>query len=294
MEIPSQATSVERGACTPPVAVATLVWAGIVAALLAWLYAPSIIWMVRDWTHYEYYRHGFLVPLVSGWLIWRRKEALASEPVAPYWPAGLLAVAAVLVYLLALWLDVHSLSAASLVPLTIGLTGWIWGKRVLRELAFPLAFLAFMIPLGPLVNQASNPLQRLATVGAGALLQLARMPAEVVGTQLTVPGYVMVVGAACSGLKSVISLTALAALAAYLLVGPPWKRALLFAASVPVALLANIVRVVAIALIGRTMGADVAEGFLHEFSGLLVFLVGLFGLIGLGVALGCDNLREDI
>jgi len=267
---------------------------GVIGLLLA-LYAPTMAWMVSNWAHYEYYQHGFLVPVVSGYLIWRKRDELAASPVGGHVSGLAVLFFGILVHAAGTLSNVHFLSAGSLVIVLVGLVLYLWGWAVFRQLAFPLCFLGFMVPLGvALVDLFTNPLQRLATVAAGEALRLGRIPVHLEGTSLQVPGYLFEVGVPCSGLKAVITLSALAALAAYLLAGPVWKRLLVFAGAVPVALAANAARVAAICLIGKSLGERAAESFLHELSGLMVFLLGLVGLLALGALLGCDEMRDDI
>jgi exosortase len=114
------------------------------------------------------------------------------------------------------------------------------------------------------------------------------------GTSIHAPGYIFRVAAACSGLKSLIALGTLTVLVAYVLSGPAWKRLLLAAAAVPVAVLANIVRIMVVVLVGTSFGERAAEGFFHQGSGLVVFLVALFLLVGLGGLIGCRAIRDDL
>lgn len=266
-----------------------------VVVLLAVLYAHILVWMALNWVRHEYYQHGLLVPVVSGYLIWRKRRDLAAIPVQGHRFGLAVLFFGILVHAAGTLADVHFVSAGSLVVALIGIVLYLWGWSVFREIAFPLIFLAFMVPLGTaLVDLFSNPLQRLATVLAGGGLRLGGIPVHIEGTSLRLPGYLFEVGIPCSGLKALISLSALAALASYLLAGPLWKRAIVFLGAVPVALAANGVRVLAICLIGKSLGAEAAESFLHQLSGIMVFLLGLVGLLALGAALGCDEMRDDI
>lgn len=111
---------------------------------------------------------------------------------------------------------------------------------------------------------------------------------------MTIPDYTFEVAIPCSGLKSAIALTALGALYAYLLVGPLWKRWLVFAASLPVALMANGARLWLTLVLAASLGPKTAEGFFHELSGIFVFIIALAGLFGIGSLIGCSQIREDI
>ncbi|MFQ6096854.1 MAG: exosortase/archaeosortase family protein [Armatimonadota bacterium] len=257
-------------------------------------YWPVLCRMGRVWAIDEYYGHGPLIPIVSGVLAWRSRARAAATPATGSRLGLAVVVLGLLLGAIGQWLDVHFISGYSFVILVCGLVLWLYGGPTFRILWFPLVFLFFMVPVGRvLVDQTSNPLQRLATQGAGAGLQLIGLPVNVVGTSLETPEYVFRVGLACSGLKSIIALLTLTVLVAYLLSGPTWKRLLLAAAAVPVALLANVVRIIVIVLIGRAFGERAGESFLHQGSGLLVFLVAFFILVGLGALIGCREIRDD-
>jgi exosortase len=117
--------------------------------------------------------------------------------------------------------------------------------------------------------------------------------AVIEGTTIHVPGYTFSVVAACSGLKSVIAMTALAALYAYLVDASWWKRLVIFAGAIPVALVANGVRVMVALVLGQALGPGAAEGYTHSFSGTLVFILAFLGLAALGGILRCNRLRPD-
>jgi len=120
------------------------------------------------------------------------------------------------------------------------------------------------------------------------------VPVHLYGTTIEIPEYTFEVAQACSGLKSSIAMSALAALFAYMIVAPMWKRVLVFAAGLPVALVANAARISFTLMLGKAFGTEAAEGFFHSVSGIMVFLIGLFGLFLIAKALGCDKLRDDI
>ncbi len=177
---------------------------------------------------------------------------------------------------------------AGLVVLLFG-----WGRA--KVIAFPLAFLGFMVPMGRLlVTQFSGPLQLAAAALAAKVPLFLGIPVQLHGTTIIIPDYTFEVAQACSGLKSAIALSALAALFAYLVAAPLWKRLVLFAAGVPAALFANTVRIAFTLLLGRAFGPAAAEGFFHTLSGLLVFMVALAGLFAVAKVLKCDHMRSDI
>lgn len=195
--------------------------------------------------------------------------------------------AGLLLYGLGVLAAVEFLPQLSLLVTLAGIVLCLWGPRTLRELAFPYAFLLFMVPWpDTLVEFISFPMQLFSAKSATMLIGLAGAPVSRDGVDIHVAQYTFSVAAPCSGMKSLVALLALAALVAHLLEGPQWKRWALFVAGAPLAVLANVVRIAAILGIALLWGAKAAEGFFHGFSGLLVFLVATLALAAVGRALG--------
>jgi exosortase len=145
-----------------------------------------------------------------------------------------------------------------------------------------------------LVLQFAQPLQLWASTLAGALAHAAGMPVRQVGTSLVLPEYTFEVDISCSGLKSSLALASLGALLAYGLAGPAWARLLIFLASVPMALIANALRILCLLVVARSVSPSMAEGLTHAVSGYAVFVMALLGLWGLGRGLGCVGIRSDL
>ncbi|MFO7948355.1 MAG: exosortase/archaeosortase family protein [Armatimonadota bacterium] len=267
----------------------------LIAAIVGAIFYEHLHWLVDRWWASEYYGHGFLIPIISGYLVYRRRDEIAKLPRENFGGGIGLLVLSLLLHYAATYMDVHFASGFAFIGVLMGLTWLLWGWRVLKAVLFPLLFLCFMVPLGKLlVNQVAQPMQVLSARGAGLAAQILGMPVTIEGTRLIIPNYVFEVAIACSGLKSAIAMTALGALLAYLVRGPLWKKLLLFATSLPVAMCANGVRIWLTLILGRSLGSKVAEGFFHEFSGILVFLLGFLGLFGVTKILRCSTLRRDI
>lgn len=272
-------------------------WALVVVLGLALVltYHEYLQWMLERWWASEYYGHGFLVPLISGYLIYRQRNQLASRPRGGnIWglPVILLSL---LLHLQALHRGVHFPSGFALIGTMFGLVIWLWGWARARGVLFPLAFLVFMVPMARLlVDQLAQPLQQFSAQGAGLLSNLLGISTDIEGTVLVTRDYTFEVAIPCSGLKSVIAMSALGALIAYLVEGPRWKRVVLFLMAFPVALLANLLRIFVTLVLGNSLGPATAEGFFHTFSGALVFVIAFVGLMLIGGALGCHQMRADI
>ena len=253
---------------------------GLLAALLAVLYAPILRELVWDWWDDPNYSHGFLVPVFSAYLAWQRRDALAAAPHRGSW----LGLPVVLLGLGALVLgDVGAelfLSRSSLIVVLFGLTLFHLGPAITRLLAFPLAYLAFAIPLPAILFYAvAFPLQTLAAQNAAWTLDLLGVPVLLDGNVIHLSQVTLGVTEACSGIRSLISLLALAVAWAYLTLPGLVSMAILVASAVPITVVANAGRVVATGLIGQAFGIEYATGFFHTFSGWVIFLFAFAGLL---------------
>ncbi len=268
---------------------------GAVAALVVATFHQHFVWLVEKGWRNEYYGHGFLIPLVSAYLIYRRWDELKALPGGGYARGLPLLVTGLALHAVAVKLDVNFPQGLALVAVLGGLVVWLYGWPVGKAAAFPLAYLLFAVPMGRfLVDQLAQPMQLLSARVAGGAASFMGMPAVVDGTAIDLPDYRFEVAIACSGLKSAIALAALGALFAYFVTGPLWKRWLLFGLSIPAALVANSFRIWLTLVLSRSLGAGAAEGFFHTFSGLVVFLVALGALFGAGSWLGCNGIRDDV
>ncbi len=267
----------------------------VLVVLVVACFGRYLIWMWHIWLKSEYYGHGPLIPIISGYLIYTRRRELARTAVTRYLWGVPFVVGGLLIHAAATYLNVNFPQGFAMVVVLFGLVVLLWGWDAARVVAFPIAFLGFMVPTGRLlVTTFSLPLQLGAAQMAGRVVAFMGVPLTVHGTTITLPSYSFEVAQACSGLKSTIAMSALAALVAYLAVAPMWKRLLVFAAGFPVALLANGARITLTVMLGKSFGQAAAEGFFHTFSGVLVFVIGLVGLFLVAKVLGCEKMREDI
>jgi exosortase len=274
--------------------VGDLAWLSAIGLGFAVAFGPEFIWMFGRWLNSPYYGHGLLVPVVSAYLMFRRRDAVRGL-VSPGDRLGLVAIIAGLVmHLLAVQVDVNFASCFAAIVVLWGVIAWVWGRPVALALLFPVAYLGFMVPVDRLLIDAfASPLQLLSAEMAGGFAQAIGVPVTRDGVNLGVPGYTFEVAVPCSGLKSLITMLALGTLYAHLVKARLWQRLALVAGAVPIALLANVGRVTLTLLLARSMGARIADGFFHSLSGVLVFALGLLGLYGLGRLLKCHALRSD-
>ena len=261
-----------------------LLFVGLLGALY-WRILPDL---VRQWWDDPNYSHGFLVPFFSGYLVWVGRDRLkAAIPYVKTNGAGLLVLLAGLGMLVLGDIGAENfLSRGSLIVILAGLILFHLGPAILRQVAFPLVFLLFMVPLPAILFYAVTfPLQALAAQNAAWVLDLFGIPVLLDGNVLHLSQISLGVTEACSGVRSLISLLALAMAWAYLTLDKGWAMTALVASAVPITIAANSARVVSTGLIGQWFGVSYAQGFFHTFSGWLVFVVAFLLMLGLQRAL---------
>lgn len=265
----------------------------IVGILLVLLYGHIALRLVGDWYTLPDFSHGFLIPPFVAYLLWDQRAVLRNIPVAPSW-SGLWALApGLFVLLVGVFGADLFLSRASFVLLAIGLTWTLCGLKMLRQLRFVFFVFFLAIPLPTLVlNQITFPLQLLASQLASALLPLAGVPVMRAGNVIQLASMQLEVAEACSGIRSLLSLFTLAVVYGYFLESSTWKRVVLALASIPLAVAANVVRIFGTGICVQYWSPDKAQGFFHEFSGWLMFLVSLACLYGVHRILGILPSRD--
>jgi exosortase len=271
-----------------------LAWQGIaLLPLIAWLYVGVIPHLVSDWWNDPNFSHGFLVPLFSLFLVWQDRKRLSELPLRPAW-FGLLVMAGAMVVLVVGTLGAELfLSRSSLIFLIAGIVIYFLGWGHFRALLFPVGFLFLMVPIPAILfNQITIPLQFLASQMAGGLVSELGVPVLRQGNIIQLPGMTLEVAEACSGIRSLMSLTTVAVIYAYFLESKFMPRFLLSVSAVPIAVIANGLRVTGTALLAYYWSKEAAEGFFHNFSGWLIFVLSLLMLFSLQGLMGCVRRRR--
>lgn len=257
----------------------------LVGSLLLLLYLPTFIWLGQSWYYIDYYSHGPLILLVSGLIVWiKRRELKQTRPNDA--GAIVLALGASL-YIVGFVVDMRYPSAISLIVVLLGLVLSIYGTKVARSMAFAISFLVFTIPM-PFIDEITFHLQDISIHWTGWLLKVSGMPIAISGNLIILDDAVMSIGLACSGLNTLMALLAFAALYAYLLAGPSSRRVFLLLCSIPIAILANVLRIASVVLVAHFYDVDFATGFYHDYiASLLAFLLAVLfiALIGKLLAL---------
>jgi exosortase len=253
---------------------------GLALGALALVYVPVLIHLVEDWGTDPNYSHGFVIPFAVAYFIWQQRQRLRALPARP----SLWGLAIVLVsqaeYLVGYLGAEYFLQRTSLLLLLAGGIVYLYGWRHLQVHLFSLALLFMAIPLPAIVfNAIAFPLQLLASAWAAALLTLSGIPVFRSGNVLALPYRTLDVAEACSGIRSLFSLIALAMMVAYFVPGRFWVKLGLVASAVPLALAANAFRIFATGWLGKLFGPEYSEGFFHLFSGWLIFVIAFVGLL---------------
>jgi exosortase len=259
----------------------------VVVASFLGLYWEVLSKLVHDWATDDNYSHGFIIIPLAAYFVYERRAELWRADRNPS-ALGLILIVASLGVLVAGRLGAELfLTRVSLIGLLTGIVVFVWGWRHARVMAFPIGFLLLMIPIPAIVfNQVAFPLQLLASRFGEWALELARIPVLREGNVITLPNITLEVAEACSGIRSLVSLVTLALVLGYFSDSRIWTRVAITLAAVPVAIFANALRVAGTGIAAHSYGKAAAEGFMHTFSGWLVFVVSFAMLFALQHAFG--------
>ena len=244
-----------------------------VLGLLYWRIAAKL---VSDWYTIGDQSHGFLVPFFAIFLVWDKRLKLGAMRIQPAWSGVFLVVLGAITLLLGVYGAELFLSRVSFVMILGGLIWTLCGRHIFRELLFPLGVLLLAIPFPAILfNQITFPLQLLASRLASALLPLLGVPVLREGNVIQLPAMKLEVAEACSGIRSLMSLFTLSVFYGYFLERTAARRWFMALASIPIAVGANALRIVGTGLCVQYWDPSKGEGFFHEFSGWVMFLISL-------------------
>ncbi|WP_305043246.1 exosortase A [Geoalkalibacter sp.] len=259
----------------------TVAGAGLFIAAFGLLYMQAISGMVGDWNRDPNYSHGFLVPLISGYFVWQKKDVLLAMTPSRSLLGLFLALGGLAMFLVGSVAGESFTIRMSMIVVLSGALLFALGWPIFRELLLPLAFLVFMVPLPYILyDTVAFPLRMMITKYSVEIMKFLGVAVMREGNIIHLTNTSLEVADACSGIRSIISLLALATAMAYLFFKPMWKRIVLVALAIPMAVFANGVRVVGTGVLASHFGPEVAQGFFHEFAGLAVFALAMAMLVG--------------
>ncbi len=247
-----------------------------------------IVWVTAQWNVADgAASHGWFILPVSVFMVWRRRHALRTAPKQTAASGLWLVVAALALHWVGLRAQQSRLALFAIIGLLWGIPWFLYGGRVARLLAFPCAYLVFAVPLN-FLEERTFGLRLLVSQVSAHLLNGLALPVRRVGTaiySLQPEGFHFEVADPCSGLNSLLALLALTTAYAWLTQKGLWKRWCLALSAVPLAVMANIVRIVAIALVAEYFDRRTALTLYHDYSGFMVFAVAVLLMIALGAVL---------
>lgn len=260
---------------------AQLPWTAIAwfGGLLIACYAPVLYGLVRQWATDEDVGHGFFVPVVAAYIVWKRRGQLASfKPVPNYWGLALVILGAIQMLVGTLGAQIFIARTAFWASL-VGSVLFLGGTRALKILAFPLFLLLFMFPIPAIVYaRITLPLQLFASSVAESVLSFVGIPVLRDGNVLELASQRLSVVEACSGIRSLLSLGFLSLIYAFFFDRKVWMRWVLLVATIPIAIAANASRVTLTGILSDYR-PDLARGAFHLFEGWVLFIVALTLLI---------------
>lgn len=237
--------------------------------------------LVKNWNDDADMGHGFFVPIIAGYIAWQKKDEITGvRPTPNWWGLAIVLYGAFQLYIATLGAELF-LARTSFVISIIGMVLLLGGTRYLRTFAFPLFLLFFMVPIPAIIyNRITFPLQIIASEAADNALGALGYAVLREGNILELPSQKLSVVEACSGIRSLLSLSFLSLVYGYFFEKKTWIRVGLFLSTIPIAIIANACRVTLTGILSE-IRPELAEGFFHEFSGWVIFMIALAIMVGL-------------
>ena len=248
----------------------------LLVGLATWVYWPIFVSLVQTWWSEPEYSHGYVVALFSAYLLYRNRGKLQQgQPRTSWWGVPVLA-AALGLYLFGAYVGIDYLAAVSLVPCCLGLALLLGGWTAVKWSAPASLFLLFLIPLPFRVARAlATPLRGIATKTSGYALQVLGFPVIVEGFTLRLDDYQIAIAEACSGLSMLYVFVALAAAVVIVSKRPILDRALILVGALPIAVVANVLRIILTAVAFSVAGKEAGEFIFHDLAGWLMMPIAL-------------------
>lgn len=246
---------------------------GTMAILIAYPFFETIQDMIYRWDTQEEYGYGYIIPFLTIFLIWQRKNTLAEKPFEPtFWAIPFLILSGA-IYFLGAVATTHTLSQYALVFTVLGLAYGLLGWERFKIVAIPIALLFFMVPLPPFIyNNLSGALQLISSELGVFVIRMFGISVYLEGNVIDLGTFKLQVVEACSGLRYLFPLVSLSFIAAYFYNVETWKKVVVFLSSMPITIFMNSFRIGVIGVLVEYFGIEQAEGFLHDFEGWIIFM----------------------
>lgn len=256
--------------------------AALLVCLFLLAYWGPLTSLVGEWYTDEDYSYGFLIPVITLYLIWERRRELALTPVSINWWGGVF----FMLFLFAGAYGILGSSPSAVRPsipfLLLSIVLFCFGLQYFKRLLFPLGFLIFMIPLPTIVESAITvPLKLISTKLGGLILKIFGISVFIQGNVIDLGVIQLQVVDACNGLRYILPLLALGVMFAYFFEKTLWKQVILVLITIPISVFTNGLRIGATGILAQKYGPSVAEGFFHSFSGWIVFMFAFVLLVAI-------------
>lgn len=250
------------------------------------LYYQIIFYMVKVWYTDSDYSHGFLIPFISAYILWTNREKISTIRIKPDNFGLLVLFIGLFLYILGVTGAEFFTMRFSMIPVILGMVYYLCGREMVKSVLLPVGFLVCMIPIPAIVfNIVAFPLKLLAANIATNVIQFLNIPVVRDGNIIHLTDLSLEVADACSGIRSLMSMIALGVAYTYIFQKGLLKRVILVLCIVPITIIANVARVTGTGILSHYMGPAAAQGFFHEFAGIVVFLVAFAMFISVATIL---------
>ncbi|HEX9757363.1 MAG TPA: exosortase [Nitrospiria bacterium] len=254
--------------------------------LLIWLFYPLGGALFFEWRSDPEFSHGFLIPIVSVYLIWIHREKIASllyeyENNKTSSLSVLYLFSGLSLFIWGKFLDQIFIEGIGMVTILLGIIYVLYGFTMLKALLFPISYLVFMLPIPYFINYfVANQLKFFIAGSSSFILGLAQIPVFLEGHVIHLSSLSLEIVEACSGMQTIISFLAISSVFAYLGYHSNYIRTLFILLAIPLAIAANILRISAIGFISYYFNNDIADGF-HGYAWTFVILIGIVGFFAI-------------
>jgi exosortase len=253
----------------------------VILILILGLFIPVLYSLIHTWSTDDDYSHGYFVIPIVLFMVWRKRKRLVEAELFPSWGWFPIFLIAALSYIISVVTNFHTLTYFSMMVTIFSLLMFITGRKITLILLWPLLFLIFMFPIpSSYYILITNPLKLMITNISAWIIGLLNIPVLQEGNLLFFANTQLEVAEACSGIRSLYSYIMLGCVIA-LMCEKMRSRIIILLFTIPLAILVNIIRVTGTGILANYYGPEVAQGFFHEFTGAILFIIGFLVLFGL-------------